>query len=154
MRGVERAAGGDDGDERLLRPVAPRPQLGKRVRGRRIGAIDPPRSLRRREQRAGADEDGICARAQEGEDKTIGITLVSQERVRTRQPRHRDHTVERLDEVRDDTRLVEADRAAVERRKLRRNVPPRQVLVFGEDREGLDHRVSVRNSVRRESSSS
>ena len=154
MGGVERGAGGDDDDEGLLRPAAAGSQLGQRSGRRRIRAIDPPRSLRRGEQRSRADDDGVRAGAHEGEDEAVGLAFVSDHRVRARQPRDGDDAVERLDEVRDDARLVEADRAAVELGELVGHVPPRQVLVLGEDAERLDHRVSVRNSERSDSSSS
>ncbi len=153
VRRVERSAGSQDGNERLLGAAAHRAELGEGVRGFRIGAIDAPRSLRRRAERARADENGIRARAKEGEHELVRLALVRDDGMGPGKIRHSGDAVEGLDEVRDEARLVEAERT-VEPRDLRRDVPARQVAVLSEDRKRRDHCVSVRNSPRRVSSSS
>src|SRR5262249_47478026 len=73
--------------------------------------------------------------------------------VRAGETGNRDDAVERLDEVRDDALVREAN-SAVEPLDLGRDVPARQVVILREDGERLDHLVRMRNSLRSDSSSS
>src|SRR5581483_7578638 len=105
------------------------------------------------EERPRADEHDVRAGAQQREHEAVGLTAVADRRVGAGEIGHRDDAVERLDEVRDQARDAEAERAAVEALDLGWKLPAGQLLVLFEYGEGLDHRVSVMNSLRSVSSS-
>ena len=132
---VEGTAGSDEYDSRPLRPPAAAAEFSKIFRRRGVDALGSPGALRRGEHRPGSHEYHVCTSAQEAHDEPIGLAFAGDQRVRARKLRDRDDPVDRLHEVREDARLVEADPASVEPAQLGRQVELRQARCFEKELE-------------------
>ena len=95
-----------------------RPELGEGLCRRGVHLLRQPRPLRRGPQHPRADEHDVGERAQQAHHEVVGLAPGRDHVVRLRDRRDRDDAVERRHEVRDEPRLVEAERAAVQALEL------------------------------------
>ena len=86
MAGIDRPRAREDRDLGCLGKSERRAELRVARRGGRVDLLGAPGSLRRRAQHAGADQHGVCDRAQETHQEAVGVVVAGDDGVRVPQP--------------------------------------------------------------------
>ena len=157
VRDLDVSARREDHEPRLRRAAQGAPQAGEALGQRRVHVTGRPQVPGSCTQRAGADEDGVGACAQQRHQEAVARVLGAQQRACGRRVAQRRHPVDRRHEVRVHDRVGEAD-AAVDPLQVERKQVAGQALSLVEDFERVEERLSqwelfvfptaCRNSVR------